>query len=97
VLEAMAAGVPVLASRVGGVPDLIVPEQTGLYCDPTRPDSFREGVAKLLGDRPWVRQLAAAAKAEALRRFHPQVVARKHLEIYREVLEEPRRGVRGSS
>ena len=95
VLEAMAAGVPVLASRVGGVPDLVVPEQTGLGCDPARPESFREGVARLLGDRAWVRQLAAAAKTEALRRFHPQIVARKHLEIYREVVERTGKGVRG--
>src|SRR4030095_2971856 len=34
VLEAMAAGVPVLASRVGGVPDLIEERVTGLFCDP---------------------------------------------------------------
>jgi len=86
VLEAMAAGVPVLASKVGGVPDLIEPEKTGLFCDPARPESFRAGVTKLLGDRQWVRQLAATARAEALRRFHPRVVAQTHLEIYRQVL-----------
>jgi len=90
VLEAMAAGVPVLASKVGGVPDLIEPGKTGLFCDPARPESFRAGVEKLLADRPWSQQLAAAARAEALRRFHPLVIARKHLDIYREVLE--RRG-----
>ena len=86
VLEAMAAGVAVLASTVGGVPDLIVPDKTGLFCDPLRPESFREGIAKLLGDRPWVHQLAAAAKAEAWRRFHPEVIAREHLKIYQQVL-----------
>jgi len=90
VLEAMAAGVPVMASKVGGVPDLIEPGKTGLFCDPARPESFRAGVEKLLADRPWSQQLAAAARAEALRRFHPLVIARKHLDIYREVLE--RRG-----
>jgi glycosyltransferase involved in cell wall biosynthesis len=86
VLEGMAAGVPVLASKVGGVPDLIEPGKTGLFCDPERPESFREGVEKILADRPWAQQLAATARAEALRRFHPQVIARQHLEIYREVL-----------
>jgi glycosyltransferase involved in cell wall biosynthesis len=90
VLEAMAAGVPVMASKVGGVPDLIEPGKTGLFCDPGRPESFLEGVEKLLADRQWSQQLAAAAKVEALRRFHPLVIARKHLDIYREVLE--RRG-----
>ncbi len=86
VLEAMAAGVPVLASRIGGVPDLIEPEKTGLFGDPERPESFREGVEKLLTDRELAQQLAAAAKVEALRRFHPQVIARRHLEIYNESL-----------
>ena len=86
VLEGMAAGVPVVASQVGGVPDLIVPEKTGLFCDPDRPETFRAGVERLLTDRSWARQLGAAAKAEARRRFHPLVVAQKHLEIYREVL-----------
>lgn len=88
VLEAMAAGVPVLASSVGGVPDLVESGKTGLFCDPARPESFREGVEKLLADCQWAQQLAIAAKAEALRRFHPEVIARKHLEIYREVLKK---------
>jgi len=86
VLEAMAAGVPVLASNVGGVPDLIEHEKTGLFCDPQRPESFRAGVARLLGEPGLGRQLVANAKAEAQRRFHPKIIARRHLEIYREVL-----------
>lgn len=89
VLEAMAAGVPVLASGVGGVPDLIVPEKTGLLCDPEHPETFRQGVERLLTNSGWAAELAAAARAEARRRFHPQVVARRHLEIYREVLGRP--------
>jgi glycosyltransferase involved in cell wall biosynthesis len=87
VLEAMAAGVPVLASSIGGVPDLIEPEKTGLFCDPQNPDSFREGVTRLLDDRDFAGRLAANAKTEAQRRFHPQAIARRHLEIYREVLK----------
>lgn len=86
VLEAMAAGVPVLASSVGGIPDLIDAGKTGLFCDPSRPETFREGVDQLITNQVEARQLAAAAKAEALRRFHPEVVARGHLDIYRQVL-----------
>jgi glycosyltransferase involved in cell wall biosynthesis len=89
VLEGMAAGVPVLASKVGGVPDLIQADKTGLFCDPARPESFREALEKILSNRSWAEQLAAAAKAEALRRFHPRVVAREHLEIYGQVLGKP--------
>ena len=86
VLEAMAAGVPVVASAVGGVPELIEAGKTGLLGDPRRPESFREGVERLLTDSEWARHLAAAAKEKAMRRFHPEAVAQQHLEIYREVL-----------
>lgn len=90
VLEAMAAGVPVLASNVGGVPDLIEPGKTGLFCDPAHPESFAEGIEKLLGGVAAVQQMTKAAKAEAWRRFHPLAVAKAHLEIYRQVLDQRR-------
>jgi len=86
VLEGMATGVPVLASKVGGVPDLIDEGKTGLFCDPQRPETFRAGVETLISNRELAAQLAVNARAEALRRFHPKVIAERHLEIYREVL-----------
>jgi glycosyltransferase involved in cell wall biosynthesis len=86
VLEAMAAGVPVLASKVGGVPDLFEDGQTGLFCDPQNPESFRIGVSRLLDDAELSNHLARAAKTDARARFHPTVIARKHFEIYQEVL-----------
>jgi len=78
----------VLASNVGGVPDLIEDGKTGLFCDPQQPESFCTGVARLLDDRSLKLQLAVNARAEAQRRFHPHAIARRHLEIYREVLKK---------
>jgi glycosyltransferase involved in cell wall biosynthesis len=86
VLEGMAVGLPVMASSVGGIPDLIESGKSGILCDPSQPESFREAAGKLLTDRAWARQLAVAAKAEAARRFHPRIIAAKHLEIYQQVL-----------
>jgi glycosyltransferase involved in cell wall biosynthesis len=86
VLEAMAAQLPVVAANVGGVPDLIEPNVTGLFCDPLNPESMRGAVERLLVDRPFAEQLARQARQSALARFHPRVIAAKHLEIYREVL-----------
>ncbi|HEY5345947.1 MAG TPA: glycosyltransferase family 4 protein [Verrucomicrobiae bacterium] len=86
VLEAMAAGVPVLASAVGGVPDLIQHEVNGLLCHPEQPETFRTAVARFLDDHAFARRIATDAKAQALARFHPQVIAQAHLKIYREVL-----------
>lgn len=87
VLEAMAAGVPVLASQIGGVPDLFEDGKTGLFCDPDRPESFRAGVDRLLNDRLLATRLTAAAKRHALEKFHPLTVAQGHVQIYHEVLK----------
>lgn len=86
VLEAMAAGVPVIAAQVGGVPDLIEPERTGLLCNPRDAESMRKAIARLLASPELSLALAREAKQAALRRFDPLVVARQHLEIYKAVL-----------
>jgi glycosyltransferase involved in cell wall biosynthesis len=87
VLEAMAAGVPVVAAKVGGVPDLIEEGQTGWFCDPLAGESMASAVEKVLADRAAAAELAVAAKKRARERFHPTVVAQRHVEIYREVLK----------
>jgi glycosyltransferase involved in cell wall biosynthesis len=86
VLEAAAAGVPVVAARVGGVPDLIEDGRTGLLCNPLNAASMGGAVEKLLEQPPLARALAAEANRRARERFHPVIIARRHLEIYREVL-----------
>ena len=86
VLEAMAAGVPVVAAKVGGVPDLIEDGKTGFFCDPTNAQSMAEGVEKVLENSSAARGLAKQAKEQAHARFSPLVIAQRHVEIYREVL-----------
>lgn len=82
ILEAMAAGVPVAAANVGGVPDLIHDGETGLLFDPRNPDDIRRQVGSLAANAELRRRLGENAKREALRRFHPRVVARAHIDIY---------------
>ena len=86
VLEAMASGVPIMASKVGGIPDLIDGVRAGLFCYPCDPESFRVGVKRVLEDSEHAQRMASAAHDDAMRRFHPKVIARKHLETYREIL-----------
>ena len=86
VLEAMAAGVPVAAARVGGVPDLIRPGENGLLFDPAQADEIRDATAQLLGDRASNLVMATNAREEARLRFHPNTIARRHVAIYEEVL-----------
>jgi glycosyltransferase involved in cell wall biosynthesis len=87
VLEASAAGVPVVAASVGGVPDLIEDGKTGLLCDPLNAASMSSAVEKLLAQPQFAWTLAMEANRCAHERFHPAVIARRHLEIYREVLK----------
>jgi glycosyltransferase involved in cell wall biosynthesis len=87
VLEAMAAGVPVAAADVGGVPDLIADKVDGMLFDPNKTASIRNAVAVLF-DQATAGKLAATAKEKALARFHPKKIALRHLEIYREVLAQ---------
>jgi len=84
-LEAMAAGVPTVAARVGGVPDLIEEGRTGFLCDPRNPASMADAVARLL-EHPAAAKIALRARQQVRERCHPLVVAHRHLEIYREVL-----------
>lgn len=86
VLEAMAAGVPVVASRVGGVPDLVEEGETGLLIDPDDASSIASAVGRMLADPAARARMAAKARERAKERFDPRVVADRHLEIYREAL-----------
>jgi glycosyltransferase involved in cell wall biosynthesis len=86
ILEAQAGGVPVIASRVGGIPDLIEDGVTGILTDPNRPSTMPQAVELLLKNPDLASRLAESGRKQALTRFHPRVVAEKHIEIYREVI-----------
>ena len=86
VLEAMAAGLPVAASRVGGVPDLISHEIDGLMFDPHSSDDVRTCIEKLVREPETRTRLGNKARLTALERFHPKVIAQAHLEIYHNLL-----------
>ena len=86
VLEAMAAGVPVAAANVGGVPDLITHGADGLLFDPTKEDSIRAAIVELLEDDSRRVKMGANAKAKAAQCFHPQKIAEKHVAIYRHII-----------
>jgi glycosyltransferase involved in cell wall biosynthesis len=61
--EALAAGVPVVAARVGGLPDLIAHTRNGLLYDPADPDGLRDSLRRLTEHRTLLEELSAGARA----------------------------------
>jgi glycosyltransferase involved in cell wall biosynthesis len=86
ILEAMAAGVPVAASEIGGIPDLVIRDETGLLFDPSNSTDMQQSVRRLVEQRGFARECASRAKNRAMKLFHPREVARRHLEVYQSVL-----------
>jgi glycosyltransferase involved in cell wall biosynthesis len=87
-LEAMACGVPVVATAVGGLIDTVVHGVTGLHVPPRRPDAIADAVASI-ADRPELRdELGAAGRARAEARYGWPRIGAASLDIYRAVLRE---------
>jgi glycosyltransferase involved in cell wall biosynthesis len=91
VLEAMAAGVPVAAANVGGVPELVTDREDGVLFDPQDAESIRAGVASILLREDFSAKMAAAGRQKALACFHPGRVAAQHVQIYEEILGDKRK------
>jgi glycogen synthase len=102
-LEAMACETPVVASAVGGIPEIVVPGETGLLvpleaegdgsAEPRDPAAFTRALAEaidaLMADPDRRAAMGRAARARVLARFSWRSVAEQTLDFYRELLERP--------
>ena len=81
-LEAMACGVPVVATAVGGLIDTVVDGVTGLHVPPRKPDEMRAAIRALLDDPPRRAALGSAGHARVRGRYSWQRVAGEIASVY---------------
>jgi glycosyltransferase involved in cell wall biosynthesis len=82
VLEAMAAELPVVASRVGGVPEVVVDGENGFLVPPRDPRELAVALKRLVDDGDLRRHLGAVGRVRAETRFNLNGFRRAHLELY---------------
>jgi N-acetyl-alpha-D-glucosaminyl L-malate synthase BshA len=89
-LEAMACEVPVVASRVGGVPEVVTDGETGCLSEVGDVDKMAADAARLLGDADLRRAMGRRARASAVARYSTDLVIPRYIEFYERVLAKTR-------
>ena len=90
VLEAMAAGLPIVANRVGGVPEILEDGVTGLMVEPRNPEAMAKTIFQLLSNADLRSRLGSAARARAESAHTPEAYRRALVEFYRETVSSVR-------
>jgi len=85
-LEAMAANLPIVATSVGGVPEMVEDEESALLVPPNDPPAIATAIARLLTDRELAQRLTTNAATLVDGRFTPDNHLQSLIEIYREVI-----------
>ena len=90
VIEALAAGLPVVASQVGGIPELITDQVTGLLIPPQDATALATAIERLVQNPQWAKTLGTQGQAFVQSQFDVSVMARANESLYNELLFRPR-------
>jgi glycosyltransferase involved in cell wall biosynthesis len=88
ILEAWSAGLPVLASNVGGIPYFVEDGVDGLLFDPGNDNSLVQAFRQLNSDQSLAKRLACAGRSKAFAEYDWDVITRKLVSIYEEAIRE---------
>ena len=83
-LESMAAGLPVVGTRVGGIPEIVDDNVHGLLVPPAEPEALAEAVSRVLSDKELAGRLGAAARERAVKEFSWDRITARFEELYTE-------------
>lgn len=82
ILEAMAAGKPVIATAVGGIPEFVLSGETGLLVEPGNVEALADAIDRLLSHPQQARTMGAKGRIRAGERYHISTVVRQHEQVY---------------
>lgn len=82
-VESLLSETPVVAFESGGVPDVVIPERTGLLVPPGDVDGLASALDRMLEDRALAARLGRDGREYALTRFSPDAVAQRYAELLR--------------
>ncbi len=85
-LDAMACGKPVVATNVGGIPEVVVDGETGLLVPPRDPAAMAAALVRLLADRGLREQMGAAGLGRVRARFSAETMVKNTLKVYQQVV-----------
>lgn len=86
IIESFSMGVPVIAARIGGIPELVIDGETGLLFTAGSSADLRAKIVLLLKDPELGSELARKARLHFERHFHPDLHYEKLLDLYRELI-----------
>ena len=87
-LEAMAASLPVIATRVGGLPEVVTDGENGLLIPPQDPEALATALERLLADPDLAQKLGGNARKQVEANFSLERLGREINEIYGELIEK---------
>ena len=90
IIEAFASGVPVVATGVGGVMEIMRDGENGLIVPPEDPQPMGEAIVRLLKDRKFAKEVAQRARKDVEERFNLDRLVTETLRVYEEALEVKR-------
>lgn len=85
ILEAMTAGVPVIASNVGGIPEMVLHEETGLLVSPGDIEGLTDAILRIRTDREFALRLSTAARKHVAGQYTIQGSVKKYDLLYKEL------------